>query len=196
MNSIIKVEAEGKTHIFRGKDDVQVQCKLDDWVDHKVQLLYPSTKQGEFVKVSRAYGTEEKPLEVEFYEHLKGTGLTPRLLRYGDVFCFRTIYEESGLVLDNKYCYFATELFGKSLEQLFGPSKCMVSSEELKKDKKKFDETFPPSKFPEEIRSGIRQIIARLSAMKVNHQDFHTGNILMDKYGTMKVIDFEVAELL
>ncbi|AMQ10918.1 putative serine/threonine protein kinase [Brazilian marseillevirus] len=193
MTSVIKVEAEGKTRVFRGKDDIDVQYKLDDWVDYKVQTLRPKERGGEYLKISCAYGDEKKPLEVEFYEHLKGSGLAPELLRYGDFFSFRTTYEESGLVLDKKYSFFAIERFGASLEEVYGSSpRCMNSSEKMRSNDKMFDDTFPPGKFPEEVRESIKELIECLSEEGIDHEDFHAGNILTDGY-VLKAIDFECA---
>ncbi|BAU80269.1 divergent serine/threonine protein kinase [Tokyovirus A1] len=196
MGSIIKVEAEGKIRIFRGKDDVDAQCKLDAWVERKEFALRPEERCGEYLKIRRMYGEECAPLEVEFYQHLEGTGLTPKLLRYGDFFSFSVTYAETGLVLSNKFSYIAVERFGKSLEEIYGSSpECMNSSETMRKNKLVFDRTFPSKKFPENVRESVRKLIERLSKACLDHQDFHAGNVLTNERGQLKCIDFECAAI-
>ncbi|AHC55004.1 putative serine/threonine protein kinase [Tunisvirus fontaine2] len=197
MKSIIKVEAEGKVHIFRGRDDVDVQCKVDAWVDSKVQLLHPKEGKREHIKISRTYGEEELPLEVEFYERLEGTELTPKLWRYGTFFSFRAIYEETGLDFYQKFYYIALEKYGMSLEEVYGSSSiCMRSSTKMLRDEELFDRVFPPEKFPEEVRSSIRELAKCLEEEGVDHLDFHAGNILTDNHGILKAIDFECAAMV
>lgn len=196
MCSIIKVEVEGETLHFRGKDDVDAQCKLDLWIEREVISRAPKEKNGEYLKISRSYGEEFLPLEVEFYEHLEGTGLSPKLLRYGTFFSFRTEYAESGLSIDNKMSFIAVERFGRSLEEIYGSSpQCLNSSEKMRRDKRVFDATFPPERFPKQIKKSLVRLIGDLSKACFDHQDFHAGNVLMNEKGALKVIDFECARI-
>nr|WRK65274.1 serine/threonine protein kinase [Marseillevirus futianmevirus] len=110
MCSVIKVQLEGKIHIFRGKDDIDAQIKLDAWVDYKVQSSRPKERTHEFIKISRLYGEGENT-EVRFYRHLEGTELTPRMLGSEVFLSFQTTYEETGLVLEETFSYLSVERY-------------------------------------------------------------------------------------
>lgn len=194
MASVIKVEAEGKTLFFRGEDDIDAQYNLDLWVEAKELALRPKENPREYLKFCRMYGGEE-PDEIEFYRHLKGTELTPKLLRFGTYFSFTATYGESGLVLDHSCAFIGIERFGKSLEEIFGSSlETMLSSKDMLKDGATFDRAFPPEKFPQEIRESVLELAQCLCDENADHRDFHAGNILM-KDEILKVIDFECASI-
>nr|WNL50472.1 serine threonine protein kinase [Marseillevirus sp.] len=195
MGSVIKVEAEGKTLFFRGEDDIDAQYNLDLWVESKEFALRPKQRRGEYLKFCRMYG-EGEPEEVEIYRHLDGTELTPKLLRHGNYFSFTATYGESGLVLNHSCAFIGIERFGKSLEEIFGSSpETMLSSKDMLKDRALFDRAFPPEKFPQEIRESVLELATCLESEGIDHQDFHSGNILMDKHGVTKVIDFECVSI-
>lgn len=107
MRSIIKVEYGGKVRIFRGCDDTEVQEKVDRWIDDTIQLLSPRVNDGEYLKIARTTACDGRTgnLEVKFYDHLRDSGLTPKLLKHADFFSFRVIYKESGLVVDHGCSY-------------------------------------------------------------------------------------------
>lgn len=194
MASVIKVEAEGKTFFFRGENDIDAQYNLDLWVEAKELALRPKEQKGEYLKFCRMYGNEE-PDEIKFYRHLDGTELTPRLLRFGTYFSFRVVHDSSWTV-DHSFAFIGIERFGKSLEEIFGSSlECMLSSKDMLKDRALFDRAFPSEKFPQQVRESVLELAQCLYDEAVNHQDFHTGNVLMDEHGVTKVIDFECASI-
>lgn len=196
MGSIIKVEAEGKTLFFRGEDDIEAQYNLDLWVESKELALRPKEHKREYLKFCRMYGGEE-PEEIEFYRHLKGTELTPKLLRHGNYFSFTVTYGESGLVLNHSCAFIGIERFGKSLEEIYGSSpETMLSSKDMLKDRALFDRAFPQEKFPEDVRESVLELAQCLYDEDTDHQDFHAGNVLMDEHGVTKVIDFEVCDFV
>lgn len=196
MGSIIKVKAEGKTLFFRGEDDIEAQYNIDLWVESKELALRPKQRRGEYLKFCRIYGEEEESDEIEFYRHLDGTELTPKLLRYGNHFSFRVMYD-SGVSVDHSCTFIGIERFGKSLEEIFGSSpETMLSSKDMLKDRALFDRAFPPEKFPQEVRESVLELAQCLYEEHVDHRDFHAGNVLMDEHGITKVIDFEVCDFV
>lgn len=92
--------------------------------------------------------------------------------------------------------FIAVERFGRSLEEIYGSSpQCLNSSEKMRRNKGVFDATFPPERFPKQIKKSLVRLIGELSKACFDHQDFHAGNVLMNEKGALKVIDFECARI-
>ncbi|AHA45938.1 divergent serine/threonine protein kinase [Insectomime virus] len=194
----ITVKCEGEEHKFAKKDQLSAQAAADEFLLKKAKLMSHKLEQpGQYVKLVVLSEDEQASPEVEYYEYLEGLNITPKLLSFGSLFSFQTVYKSSGLSFDSHYSYMVFEKFGESLDETYGPSiHCMNSSEELLASSRLFDRIFPHGIFPQKVRDSIRNLLEELSEMLVEHQDIHSGNILMGEDGTLKLIDFEYAEFL
>lgn len=197
MEYSVTVHCEGNTCTFKGTNEFDVQADAEAFLFKKAKsMARPLEEFGEYIKLVIVPKGEVSP-EVEIYEYLDGSGITPKLLRTGSLFTFQMVHEPLGMVTHHHYFYVVLEEFGRALDEIYGPSEeCMNSSEELLANAELFDKIFPPDAFPENIRESVKRLLEKLSGMLLKHQDVHAGNILVDEHGKMKIIDFEYAEFL
>ncbi|AMQ10916.1 divergent serine/threonine protein kinase [Brazilian marseillevirus] len=196
MERFITVHYDRNTYTFKGTNEFDAQADAETFLLEKAKsLAMPLQEFGEYIKLVILPKGEVSP-EVEFYEYLDGTEITPKLLRTGSLFPFQMVYD-SGLSFESHYFYMVFEEFGRALDEIYGVScECMNSSEDLLDDADLFDKIFPQEDFPEDTRKSIRHLLEKISDMRLEHQDIHSGNILVGEEGKMKLIDFEYTEFL
>nr|WNL49725.1 hypothetical protein MarFTMF_209 [Marseillevirus sp.] len=196
MSHTIIVKFGGSEHKFAGNNEFDVQADAEAFILKKARSLSRDLEEfGEYFKLF-ILPKGDISQEVRCYEYLKGTGLTPRLLRTGSLFTFQMSHEPSGLSFEKECSYMALEEFGRALDEIYGVSvECMNSSKNLLVDPSLFDKIFPSGTFPEDIREKIRSLLEKLSDQKLVHLDVHSGNILSNGE-TLKLIDFEYVEFL
>lgn len=189
-------KCNGVQETFCDEERYYASIDAKDWVRGEAMCsAFRLQKSGEYAKAV-IHSAKNFIREVKFYEYLKETGITPELLRTGKLFPFQIVEEGTENISEGEYSYIVLERFGNSLDKIYAVTDGIISSEDLLTNEEMFDNTFSPSKFPEKVRENIRSLLKRLSEAGVEHLDFHSGNILMDEKGQLKVIDFERAAFL
>ncbi|ALH07021.1 putative serine/threonine protein kinase [Port-miou virus] len=192
----VTIQCGGDAFSFEDKYEYDALLEANDWLHSKAEKLCNFFKKdGEFMK-SIVCSKDGIPSEIKYYDNLKGTDITPKLLRTGELFPFGVTREKSGKTVDKKYCYVVLEKFGKSLDKNYPITEGMIPSELLLEYPETFEKIFPSDVFPENLREKIMDLLQRLSAKGVEHLDVHTGNILMNEQGELRLIDFEHAAFL
>lgn len=189
-------KCNGAQETFCDEEKYYASIDAKDWVRGEANCsAFRLQKPEEYAKAV-IHGAKNSIGEVEFYEHLKGTGITPKLLRAGKLFPFQIVEKGTENISEGECSYIVLERFGKSLDKIYVATDGMISSEDFLEHEEMFDKHFSSSKFPEKVREDIRSLLKRLSEAGVEHLDFHSGNILMDEKGQLRVIDFERAAFL